>query len=211
MNSLLPGDISCVFSDAYPDTFFLLQEELATTHNMSAKRRLEFNHGRSCARQALQQLGYPNCPIPVSEDRAPIWPTAVVGSISHCGSSAAAVVAKSNAANGLGIDLEERVGLDSKLLTMICCAEELASFNGNETDRLLAKVIFSAKESLYKCVWPEIRRFIDFLDVEIQLDLKANTFAARSRNNELPAELFLKVSGRFGQTHDKILTAAMLG
>lgn len=58
-----------------------------------AKRQAEFLAGRLCARAALQQLQRLDWVPPIGDDRAPIWPEHICGSITHSSGRAAAIVA----------------------------------------------------------------------------------------------------------------------
>src|ERR1700738_5557121 len=71
------------------------------------KRQREFLAGRRCAKQALQGLGAGSTHVAMAEDRAPIRPGGVVGSITHTGDFAAAAVAWAADIAGLGIDSEQ--------------------------------------------------------------------------------------------------------
>ncbi|MCT2378183.1 4'-phosphopantetheinyl transferase, partial [Pseudomonas aeruginosa] len=71
-----------------------------------AKRQAEFLAGRLCARAALFALdGRAQTPA-VGEDRAPVWPAAISGSITHGDRWAAALVAARGDWRGLGLDVE---------------------------------------------------------------------------------------------------------
>ena len=54
---------------------------LPANHQFSLKRLSDFSTGRYCAIKALEQLGIQDAIIPIGEDRAPIWPEGIVGSI----------------------------------------------------------------------------------------------------------------------------------
>ena len=73
------------------------------------KRQREFLAGRRCAKQALQGLGAGSTHVAMAEDRAPIRPGGVVGSITHTGDFAEAAVAWAADIAGLGV--EEIAGL----------------------------------------------------------------------------------------------------
>jgi 4'-phosphopantetheinyl transferase EntD len=208
LEGLFPDYVRCVMSEEYPARFELLPEESACAAAMSPRRRRDFTHGRSCARLALAGLGYRDCAVPVGADRAPVWPDGVVGSISHCDGTAAAAVAHDAETTGIGLDIESSEGLEDNLLPMICRREERARLEATDAGPLLAKLIFSAKESVFKCVWPAVRRFVDFQEVEVRLDLDGNTFSAVPHAEDLPADLFAGLRGRFGETGGLLLTAA---
>jgi 4'-phosphopantetheinyl transferase EntD len=60
-----------------------------------------------------------------------------------------------------------------------------------------AKLVFSAKESVYKCVAPLMGVFLEFADVEILFGAEDDSFCARGHG---PAETLINsatVNGRF--------------
>src|SRR4051812_37106994 len=85
-----------------PAPLFLAEE--AGVANAVPARRAEYAAVRSCARAALERLGLGAVAVPAGADRAPVWPTGVVGSMTHCESYRAAAVAPAAAWVGLGID-----------------------------------------------------------------------------------------------------------
>lgn len=208
LSDLLPPGIRCVLSFDAPGDIQLLPTEAESAGTMGTKRLREFSHGRDCAHQALEMLGYPNCPVPVDEHRAPVWPDTVVGSISHAGDAAAAVAAHKSEYRGLGIDLEPNEPLEESLLKMICRPEELQLLD-RRTDKLhFARIIFSAKETVYKCVWPTIGRFVDFQEVEVQIDVESRSFHARAHSAQLPDDLINNIRGRYTDSNALVISAA---
>jgi len=210
IGDLLPDTVSCVLSDHAPETTELLAAENAAAKNMRHGRLIEFAHGRACARRALARLGIPACPIPVGDGRAPVWPDQVVGSISHCGKHAAAVATYRRNTQGLGIDLETTDHLERPLLNVVCRPEELLWLNTSASNQILDKLFFSAKESLFKCVWPTVHRFIDFQEIEINLDLANNSYTATSHSSELAGALINRIRGKYLQNEELIITTAYL-
>lgn len=144
---------------------------LPTNHNLSPKRLSDFSTGRYCAQKALEQLGIEDAIIPIGEDRAPVWPEGIVGSISHCDSLTGAIVAKSIDHISLGLDIEEigRVTLD--LWDLVFTENEKKYLAGlSDEDKLVqSTAIFSIKEAFYKFQYPLTKTFLDFLDVEVEL------------------------------------------
>ena len=128
------------------------------------KRRAEFLAGRYAAQLALRELGIEQLPTR-NDDGSPGWPDEVVGSITHGAGRALCVVARRRELRGIGIDAERLMSEDSKveLRHRICTPLELARLR--ETMALaeheLVSLAFSAKESLYKCLYPEVGRFMD--------------------------------------------------
>ena len=74
----------------------------ASIQRSVAKRQAEFLAGRLCARAALQQLDHLDCVPAIGEDRAPVWPARISGSITHSTGHAAAIVAHTAQWRGLG-------------------------------------------------------------------------------------------------------------
>ncbi|KKB80719.1 hypothetical protein VW29_16715 [Devosia limi DSM 17137] len=173
------------------DTLF--PEERAAIARAVPRRRAEFIAGRACARHALFRLGQPAMAIPSGPDRAPIWPDGFVGSISHCEDLAIAVVARCpGAIRSLGVDIEPACPLEAELVENICTAAEQRYLANAANAGLLAKTIFSIKESVYKAQYPLTHTMLEFLDVELVLDATAGRFDAVVANSALPP-----LGGRF--------------
>ncbi len=115
-------------------------------------RGREFSAGRHAARTALALLGLPSCPIPQGDDRAPVWPSGISGSITHTHLACLAAVIRGPV---LGLDLEEDLPLDTFLWDSILGPEEQAWASGAPDPGFAAKLIFSAKEAARK---PPTRR-----------------------------------------------------
>jgi 4'-phosphopantetheinyl transferase EntD len=129
------------------------------------KRRAEFLAGRWAARQALAKLGVDATPSR-NEDGSPRWPAQIIGSITHGAGRALCAVARVGRVRSLGIDAERLMTESTKreLLDRICSDEEQAllvselSVPGHQA----VSFAFSAKESLYKCLYPLMGHFMDF-------------------------------------------------
>jgi enterobactin synthetase component D / holo-[acyl-carrier protein] synthase len=145
-------------------------------------RRREFITARRCAREALQRLGRPPVPIRPGLRREPQWPSGVVGSITHCAGYRAAAVAPAVAVAAVGIDAEPHGPLPDGVLQVVTAngdagvLTELArQYPEVHWDRLL----FSAKESVYKAWFPLTHRWLGFEEASIEIDPLAATFTAR--------------------------------
>jgi 4'-phosphopantetheinyl transferase EntD len=147
-------------------------EEEAAVERAVPKRRHEFSAGRACARAALAQLGHG--PVAILRDTrygAPVWPDGVVGSITHCQGYRAAAVAHAGDILGLGIDAEPHEPLPDGVIGVIHSTDReraaLAALReahpGTHWDRLL----FSAKETFYKTLYPYHRRMLGFEEAEL--------------------------------------------
>ena len=134
------------------------------------KRQREFLAGRWCAEEALQRLGAGSTHVAMAEDRAPIWPDGVVGSITHTGNFAAAAVAWAADIAGVGIDSEEIiVPAAARDIADICMVDEAMLFEPAHGRSFceFCTLVFSAKEAVFKCLFPLTRKFLEFSDVRI--------------------------------------------
>lgn len=207
---MLPaGTATCATLLSDPPTA-LLQVESLSTARMGQKRLREFVAGRSCARLALATLGLQGVGIPVGPDRAPVWPAGVVGSIAHTGHLAVAAVAPSTLVTALGIDAESALALERDLWSRVCRPEELAWTATQSDPALAATLLFSAKESIFKCLWPQTRIFLEFGDLSVMPDTQTGTFSAVAIGSAAPEDLTSRVRGRLSRVADLWLTAAWL-
>jgi 4'-phosphopantetheinyl transferase EntD len=161
----------------------LFPEEERLVAGAVARRRQEFGTVRACARTALARLGVPAGPILPGERGAPRWPGSVVGSMTHCAGYRAAAVARAADVVTIGLDAEPNEPLrNDGVLGLVTVAEERAWLPGTTArwpgvswDRL----VFSAKESVYKAWFPLTGLWLDFDEAVITVDPAAGTFAAR--------------------------------
>jgi enterobactin synthetase component D len=182
------------------------------------KRRAEFLAGRHCAQSALRTYSaiFAEYVIPRGADRAPIWPAEVVGSITHTQGYAAAAVADTRALRGVGLDIERwvRPSAPANLGAHLARPGELerlvAESGWSEVEALT--LLFSAKESLYKCLYPEVQRYFGFHDATMAtLDIRTSSFVARletTLTDALPAGFTLV--GRYERREDAVVTALAL-
>ncbi|MBC9247575.1 4'-phosphopantetheinyl transferase superfamily protein [Paracoccus sp. 11-3] len=137
----------------------------ADIRDSSPKRRNRFAAGRRAAQQALLLAGYRGCAsLEQDPDGLPQWPKGWLGSISHTDTlAAAAVMATDHAlATVLGVDLERLMDAATALEIAHDAAPEHVSPRdapGYATD---ITRIFSAKEALYKALFPTTRQFREF-------------------------------------------------
>jgi enterobactin synthetase component D len=159
------------------------------------RRQLHFRAGRFCAMEALRAMGvqaWPR-PLPRGSGGYPVWPDGVIGSITHTDGYAAAGAAWMTDVRGLGLDTERLVAPSRarELEAHIAVAGELAQVRGAGLDASEAfTLLFSAKESIFKCLYPLIGRRFGFHDVRLDgLEVPAGRFRVR---------LVCALSGRFG-------------
>jgi 4'-phosphopantetheinyl transferase EntD len=193
----------------------LLSEEQAIAQSFSsAKRRREFVAGRRRARQALAGLGIMDFALLPGDDRAPIWPSGVVGSITHteaAGQSYCAVaVARRQDLDAIGIDAEAREGLPPDLWERVLDQGEQREALRAPEPGVQARLVFSAKESVFKALYPQFKCFLDFPDVHVDCGADG-AFSAElrgaARDLTVPST---KLLGRFVIEQTMILTGLAL-
>ena len=133
-------------------------------------RKAEFLAGRCSAHKALAKLKIEATSLEIKSDRSTKWPEKVVASISHSGNTAMCIAAHSEHHAYLGIDIEQLIS------TSLIADIENSIINPAERDRLSATsmpysvaftIAFSAKESLYKALYPSVGQIFDFDAVEL--------------------------------------------
>lgn len=182
IDEILPGQVLAVEADGDLLDTALYPAEEAAIRNAGDKRRREYTTGRACAHTALTRLGVPQQPILAGAHGEPCWPTGVVGSITHCDGYRACAVAYATEIVAMGIDAEPNERLDEAVLCDIACAEELALLDEltlSEPATCWDRLLFSAKEAVYKAWFPLTRRWLDFTDAAVTFDVSQHAFYAR--------------------------------
>ncbi|MDN5863899.1 MAG: 4'-phosphopantetheinyl transferase superfamily protein, partial [Gammaproteobacteria bacterium] len=180
LSSLFPKNVVTEVAAPWMWRAELVPEEEIIIRNAVDKRRREFTAGRTCARSILRQLGF-DADVTIGKDKhgAPIWPEGIVGSISHADQvCVVSLCRRMPGLESLGVDVEKDTGLNRDVVDLVCDAHEKEACRSARTADSydLAKVVFSAKESVYKCLYPVMGIVMDFKDVHIQLDVPAGKF-----------------------------------
>ncbi|WP_407654370.1 4'-phosphopantetheinyl transferase family protein [Bradyrhizobium prioriisuperbiae] len=193
----------------------LFDSEYELVRSAVTKRQREFAAGRHYAHLALASAGFRPAPIHPAPDRGPIWPSDIVGSISHTDYCAVAAVASASILTALGIDLEHRVSLAPNVIALIADRDERALWNDNKLPIELrdstAPLTFSAKEAVFKAYYPKFRRRISFGDIQIRYTGVPSRFCVQAPQLPDPDQSFLaSVEGRFAITTNYIATVALV-
>ena len=182
-DSPFPDFISFYCSQNLHDQEFqLLSEEHAVAESFgSQKRRDEFKLGRICAHRALSRFGLESEPILRNpETREPCWPDSVWGSITHSAGFAAVAVGLKKEIKGVGIDLESfSRSVDFKIRRHVCVDSELEWLESLPTKRAnrALRIIFSAKESIFKCIYPGTKTYLTFKDAAVSVNETEKNFS----------------------------------
>lgn len=215
------------------------EQESQALASMAEKRRHEYSSGRFCAHQVLHSAGVPrgrdgHYDIAIGQEREPCWPAATKGSITHTNQIAAAAVCVDPACRSLGLDIESVQPLDDGVLKIIAAADELTEIHdalasqqsldsaGRSNSAAVADtsacLAFSAKESVFKCLFPLYRQWLDFSQVQVRLSCVTLTtaqvlhgqFAVELTNRGAAAIDIRQLRGRFIQLQGFIITTAEL-
>jgi enterobactin synthetase component D len=190
----------------------------ADLHAASQKRQAEFVAGRYCAASAMRRLGWTEAvDLRVGPDRAPLWPAGMVGSITHTAKFVSAAVASTRDLRSVGIDSETVINcrLMRDVCSTIMCGGErnLRSRESGLGHEVFTTLVFSAKESIFKCLFSAVNVIFDFTDVEIvHIDLRTGNFRYRLRK-DLSSEFCSSYagSGKFELRPGYVHTGVELG
>lgn len=217
IEELIPPPAATAHAFEDPDAAFpsLYPQEAAAVARAVPKRQQEYATVRMCARRALNALGVPSAPLLAGQRGAPQWPTGVVGSMTHCAGYRAAAVAHASAFMGIGIDAEPNEALPDGVLDIISLPQErswIHALPGCAPKVSWDRLLFSAKESVFKTWYPLTLRELGFEEAEIRIEPDSGTFTARLLvpGPEVDGERVEGFSGRWLCRNDLVVTAIAL-
>lgn len=165
-----------------------------------AKRRASFLAGRMLAARAFSCLQQPSAQIPIGPNREPIWPNGVIGSISHSADYCACILSTRMDVN-VGVDIEAMLtpraiaAVSKRVLTDT--EKTWIDENNIDADVFFHTVVFSAKETIYKTLFPIVQNFFGFDAAEIcapPTQTNVQFRLTRDLHETLPAGLVLSVN-----------------
>lgn len=137
-------------------------------------RKAEFLAGRLLASTMMNALKIKSEIIDIGTNRVPIWPVNIKGSISHFDEVVICSICTDKRLKRIGIDIEGHSNNISEDLmeAIMNQAEKKLAHNHGIIERHAFSLFFSAKESLFKALYPEVNHYFDFDAAEI---IKINT------------------------------------
>ncbi len=182
IEAILPAPVIAVDTRRDSIDTVLFRAEDDSLGRVAEQRRREFATSRACAHLALTQLGLAPSAVPIGQHCEPRWPSGVVGSITHCSGYRGCAVAHLANTMTIGIDAEPHAALPMGVLNYIVESQERSWLS--EHMRYMPEVhwdrlVFSAKESVYKAWFPLTGRSLGFKKVVLTLDSSTETFVAR--------------------------------
>ncbi|MFE7133419.1 4'-phosphopantetheinyl transferase [Streptomyces sp. NPDC057638] len=174
LRRLLPPGV--IVHEAFEDPVgaVLHPEEEPLVARAVDSRRREFTTVRHCARAALRELGRPEGPVLPDRHGAPRWPDSVVGSLTHCAGYRAAALAEAGDFLMIGVDAEPHGPLPDGVEEVIALPAERARLAAERRARPLlhfGRVLFSAKESIYKSWYTHTGQRLDFESADIAFEV----------------------------------------
>jgi 4'-phosphopantetheinyl transferase EntD len=179
---IVPGGVVTaeVFGGEYDEAELFPQEE-AAIERAAPKRRREFAGVRACARVALAKAGLPAAPIVPDSSRAPIWPPGVTGSMTHCDGYRGCALGRTETIAAIGIDAEPHAALPDGVLPMVTSESErdaLTQLGRADPGICYERILFSAKESVFKAWFPVTGQWLGFQQADLSID-RGGEFIAR--------------------------------
>jgi enterobactin synthetase component D len=203
-----PDEIGSI--DAARELGVTLPDELGRA---GPRRLAEYVAGRWCALAAIRACEPRfDGQIPI-DDRAPRWPSGIVGSITHTTHFAWAVVAPSTQLRGIGVDAESLPSADgvAAIRSVATSPDDAPPATDRIDEATHYALLFSAKESLFKCLHPIVRRMFWYEDAGVSFDHDARRFRAVLRV-DLDAEFRrgVELTGSYVVTDGRVHTAMIL-
>jgi 4'-phosphopantetheinyl transferase EntD len=171
--SLLPAQVRGAEQFGSPREPAGLPEERAAIAHAVAARQGDYLGVRDCARTALAGLGLGPVAIGTGPRREPVWPDGVVGSLTHCAGYRAAAVALSDRMRAVGIDAEPHEPLPDGVLEAVALPEEvraIAALDRSDPRTHWGRVLFCAKEAVYKAWYPLTGEWLGFEEASISVE-----------------------------------------
>jgi 4'-phosphopantetheinyl transferase EntD len=212
LSALFSPEVATAQFRGHADPGQLDPAERESTCRYAPKRLREFSAGRLCAKRALAELGVTGYSLRQGRDRRPIWPAGVVGSITHTDDFCGAVVASKRRILAIGVDAESVSQVTAELWPQICTPAEITWIQAlpHPARERAAALIFSAKETYYKCCSTISDSWIDFLDAELSLHHQlggAGRFVIRAaRGGNWPVVATASFHGRYRFEGGLVLT-----
>ena len=176
LKTILPPDIlAACRAIRKGDRALLLQEEAANISYNKDRMRDASGAARHVARELLEQMGFAEVSILKAAGGAPVWPLGLVGSLAHDDEFAVAAVASATAFAGLGIDIEPAEPLSEEVEEIVRTGRDVLD---GVDERLAGRLLFAAKEAVYKAVFPRDQVVLGFEEVAIDFSSGLGRIAA---------------------------------
>jgi 4'-phosphopantetheinyl transferase EntD len=148
------------------DENHLLPQEARSIPSRQPLMRQASGAARWIARGLLADMGLNGVAVLRASSGAPVWPPGIIGSLAHDDEMAVAAVAPVSHIASLGIDVEPAHPLPDDIFALVATGADRA----DPVNRHLAgRILFSAKEAVYKAVYPLDREVLGYEDIVVDL------------------------------------------
>ena len=192
-------------------------------HRAVPSRVRSYLGGRHCAARGLAALaGVSPVSPPLTTGRgpfgAPQWPDGLTGSITHSSTLAIAVVTHTTTVHGIGIDCERIMSAEAAddIVARVLPEADAVARRGDDAARMpwpvFVTTVFSAKESIYKCLNPLNHLFFEFDAVALEwIDIAGGNMGFRVVSDlGAPVPVGSLLSARFCVDDEHVVTAVAL-
>jgi 4'-phosphopantetheinyl transferase EntD len=212
IQAILPASVAAAQAFSLEPWAELFPQEEAVISGAVAKRRTEFATVRRCARTAMRRLGLTPAAILPGPLGAPVWPPAVVGSMTHCDGYLAAALAMKTEVITIGIDAEPNLPLPAGVAEIVTSPQDLrmlADLGRRDQKICWDRLAFTIKESIYKAWFPLTRKWLDFKEAEIWIDPGDRTFTTclHAAPPVSPSGEVIEFSGRWLASENLLIAA----
>jgi 4'-phosphopantetheinyl transferase EntD len=143
----------------------LLADEYTALSTRNPVRRRASGAARIAARDLLKEHGRGDFAILRGASGEPVWLSGIVGSLAHDDDMAVAAVASSAVFLSVGIDVEPAIALPEDIAALVKQPDDRLPEGTADADRIL----FCAKEAVYKAVYPLDRVILNYDDIIVDL------------------------------------------
>lgn len=150
------------------DARLLLAEEQRSIVTKSLPRRDQSGAARFVARQLLADRGMAEMAIGRAPSGAPVWPQPIIGSLAHDEEVAVAAIGWAADYRALGVDVEPAMGLPEEIRALVRHKADRTPESAESA--LMDRLLFCAKEAVYKAVFPLDRVLLEYEDIITDLD-----------------------------------------
>jgi 4'-phosphopantetheinyl transferase EntD len=149
------------------DEAHLLPEEACNIPARHPAIRRASGAARWIAHGLLRDIGLNDFAVLRTSSGAPIWPDGITGSLAHDGEMAVAAVAAVSHIGSLGIDVEPAQPLAHDVFALVATPADTTEAL---EQHLAGRILFSAKEAVYKAVYPLDRKMLGYEDIAVDFN-----------------------------------------
>ncbi|TPM34189.1 4'-phosphopantetheinyl transferase superfamily protein [Mesorhizobium sp. B2-3-4] len=149
------------------DEAHLLPDEARSMPARQPAMRRASGAARFLAHRLLADAGFDGFAVLRTPSGAPAWPEGITGSLAHDDDMAVAAVAAIGDFGSLGIDVEPAQPLPHDLLPIVATP---ADRTGAVGEQLAGRILFAAKEAVYKAAYPLDRKVLGYEDIAVDLE-----------------------------------------